>query len=239
MTGRVRRGIAALRRHRVLWIGACVVVGAGLGLAAWSLLSDEDEQGGATATADPPALPADPPPPEPRPRATRRKKKRKPSRARRDNRPDAAPKVAATPPRLEVPAIGVRAHTITLGTTSDNKLEVPRNWSEVGWWRGGSRPGKPGVAVLVGHVDSKTGPAVFYRLRELRRGDSIRFVPRRGSPVRFVVDRLERHSKKRFPTKSVYEETSKPVLRLITCGGSFDWSSGHYRQNVIVYAHKA
>jgi len=116
---------------------------------------------------------------------------------------------------------------------------VPDNWSVVGWWRGGSEPGEPGPAALVGHVDSQTRPAVFHRLRELRPGDLIRFVRRDTSSARFVVVRKQQVPKTEFPTASVYGETREPTLRLITCGGSFDWSRGHYRDNVIVYAEQA
>jgi LPXTG-site transpeptidase (sortase) family protein len=156
-----------------------------------------------------------------------------------DERPDPAPPVPADPPRLEIPSIGVRAHAIPLGTDADNKLEVPTNWSEVGWWKGGAKPGADGSAVIVGHVDSKTGPAVFHRLGELRSGDEVRFVRRDGSKVSFVVERKESHPKKQFPTKAVYEDTGSSSLRLITCDGDFDWKSGHYRSNLIVFARKA
>jgi sortase (surface protein transpeptidase) len=154
----------------------------------------------------------------------------------RDHRPPHAPRVPATPPRIEIPAIGVRAHVLPLGTTATGALAVPRNWSVVGRWKGGSRPGRAGAAVLVGHVDSQTRPAVFHRLSELRSGDLIRYVGRSGKPVRFIVVRKERASKANFPTSRVYLETQEPALRLITCGGSFDWSRGHYRDNMIVYA---
>lgn len=158
--------------------------------------------------------------------------------ARRDTRPPHAPRVPATPPRLEIPAIKVRAHVAALGTTASGALDVPDNWSVVGRWRGGSRPGDRGVAVLVGHVDSQSRPAVFHHLGELQQGDLIRFVPRTGRTQEFVVVRKRRTSKQRFPTPEVYEETPRPTLRLITCGGEFDWSRGRYKDNVIVYAEK-
>ena len=155
-----------------------------------------------------------------------------------DNRPAEAPPVPPDPPRLEIPAIGVEAHAIPLGTTAGDRLEVPRNWSVVGWWRDGPMPGERGPAVVVGHVDTKTGPAVFYRLRELRPGDVVRFRRADGSASSFAVERSESHAKDRFPTSKVYGPTSEPELRLITCDGSFDWSRGHYRRNLVVYARK-
>jgi sortase (surface protein transpeptidase) len=140
------------------------------------------------------------------------------------------------PVRIEIPAIGVRAPVIKLGLDKDGSLEVPRRWGDTGWWSGGSRPGEAGPAVIAGHVDSKSGPAVFYRLGQLRRGDRIRVLRRDGTAATFVVRRLERHPKDSFPTAEVYGPTRGPALRLITCGGAFNSSSGHYIDNTIVFA---
>jgi hypothetical protein len=85
-------------------------------------------------------------------------------------------------------------------------------------------------------VDSRTSPAVFYRLGQLRPGDEILVGHRDGSTTRFIVGRLERHPKTALPTKRIWTTTSKPLLRLITCGGSFNHATGHYRDNLIVYA---
>jgi hypothetical protein len=144
------------------------------------------------------------------------------------------------PARLEIPAIGVDTVLQRLGRAPDGTVEVPagpREWEEAGWYEGGTRPGDPGSAVILGHVDSRRdGPAVFYRLRELRRGDQIKVVRADGSIVRFSVDRTEQYPKSRFPTDAVYYPTLTPGLRLVTCGGEFDTSIHHYRSNVIVFA---
>jgi hypothetical protein len=142
----------------------------------------------------------------------------------------------AIPVSIEIPAIGVRAPIILLGLNPDRSLEVPEDFDDTGWWSGGSRPGETGPAVIVGHVDSRTGPAVFYRLRELRRGDEVVVVRRDGSRARFTVLGSERYPKDEFPTARVYGRTDRPTLRLITCGGGFDSSTGHYVDNTIVYA---
>jgi sortase (surface protein transpeptidase) len=105
-----------------------------------------------------------------------------------------------------------------------------------GWYELGPRPGDPGSAVILGHVDSRRGPAVFFRLRELRRGDQVRVGRADGSVLRFVVQRTEQSDKQRFPTDDVYYPTLTPGLRLVTCGGLFDYRSGHYRSNIIVFA---
>lgn len=90
--------------------------------------------------------------------------------------------------------------------------------------------------MIVGHVDSHTGPAVFFRLRDVTAGDTIKVGGRAGRTLRFAIDRVKQHPKDRFPTERVYGDTSLPTLRLITCGGEFDGSSGHYLDNVIVFA---
>ncbi len=140
--------------------------------------------------------------------------------------------------RIRVPAIGVEAPVISLGLTDDERLEVPARADQAGWWSGGERPGQKGPAVIAGHVDSSTGPAVFFRLRELEPGDVVEVTPRGGATVRFVVDRLENVPKDGFPTRAVYGPTPGSTLRLVTCTGSFDESSGSYRDNLIVFARR-
>ena len=140
------------------------------------------------------------------------------------------------PVRIEIPSIGVASSLDRLGRAPDRTVEVPSRWEVAGWYAPGTRPGDPGSAVILGHVDSKRGPAVFFRLRELRRGDDITVTRADGSSVRFAVDRTEQYDKRRFPTDAVYYPTLAPELRLVTCGGEFDATAGHYRSNVIVFA---
>jgi sortase (surface protein transpeptidase) len=140
------------------------------------------------------------------------------------------------PVRIEIPRIGVASALVRLGRGPDRTVEVPARWEVAGWYAPGTRPGDPGSAVILGHVDSKRGPAVFFRLRELRRGDEIRVVRADGSTVRFAVERTRQYGKRRFPTDEVYYPTLTPALRLVTCGGEFDATAGHYRSNVIVFA---
>jgi len=152
-------------------------------------------------------------------------------------RPPAPPPRRAAPPvRIEIAAVGVRAPVIALGLNRDGTLEVPTEFGDTGWWTGGPRPGEPGPAVIAGHVDSRTGPAVFFRLGELRAGDPIVIVRRDGSRARFLVQRAARYRKAAFPTARVYGATRRPTLRLITCSGAFDPASGHYVDNTVVYA---
>jgi sortase (surface protein transpeptidase) len=142
----------------------------------------------------------------------------------------------ARPDRVRIPAIGVDARVVPVGVDRTGALEVPRSWVEAGWYARGSRPGEAGPAVIVGHVDSTSGPAVFYRLGALHRGAAIGVAREDGSVARFRVQRVERWSKARFPTGRVYGATRRATLRLITCGGTFNRATGHYTDNTIAYA---
>jgi hypothetical protein len=143
----------------------------------------------------------------------------------------------AAPPRsIHIAAIGVHARVIPLGLNADGTMQTPTNFSETGWYKPWREPGERGAAVITGHVDSISGPAVFYRLRDLRRGNIIRVGRADGSVVRFRVEGLERWPKADFPTRRVFRPTRVAALRLVTCSGNFDSSTGHYVDNTIVYA---
>jgi LPXTG-site transpeptidase (sortase) family protein len=145
---------------------------------------------------------------------------------------------AATPVTVAIPSIGVIAPVTRLGLEGDGTLEVPESFTETGWWSGGVKPGQSGPAVIVGHVDSDTGPAVFANLDEVERGDVVQVSRADGSSVDFEITRTEEHEKADFPTTKVYGGTLDPELRLLTCGGEFDESKGHYERNVIVWASR-
>jgi hypothetical protein len=142
---------------------------------------------------------------------------------------------AEGPTWIAIPRIGVKASVVPVGLQADRAMQVP-DPGQVGWYRLGPRPGAPGPAVLVGHLDSRTGPAVFYRLRQLRPGDEILLGQRTGATSRFLVGRLERHRKASLPVDRIWTGATRPLLRLVTCGGRFDRATGHYRDNLIVYA---
>jgi len=144
------------------------------------------------------------------------------------------------PVRVEIPRIGVSSGLVKLGKKADGTVDVDPGalpWGVAGWYTGSPRPGDPGSAVIMGHVDSKaTGPAVFYRLRELRPGDQIQVTRTDRSVVRFAVERTAQYPKANFPTDEVYYPTLQSQLVLITCGGTFDDTVHHYRSNLIVFA---
>jgi sortase (surface protein transpeptidase) len=145
-------------------------------------------------------------------------------------------KPLSPPVRVEIPAIGVAAPLVRLGLNRDGTMEVPGDFQVAGWFTGGPQPGQLGPAVIAGHVDSRTGPAVFYRLRDLRLGDQIRVVRADRLAVRFEVESLASYPKLELPDEEVYGATTAPVLRLITCAGTFDRARHSYRDNLVVSA---
>lgn len=141
------------------------------------------------------------------------------------------------PRTLTIPAIKVHSGLESLGLSASGALDVPGKPADAGWYAGGAVPGAAGPAVLVGHVDSLTGPAVFSRLSLLRLHDVINVALSDGSSARFQVTAVQRYPKDHFPTDAVYGPQPDPQLRLITCGGAFD---GHrYADNVVVFARLA
>jgi sortase (surface protein transpeptidase) len=107
---------------------------------------------------------------------------------------------------------------------------------QAGWFTGAPRPGAPGPAVVLGHVNGGGAAGIFARLHELTGGDEVLVRRTDGTTARFTVTRVDQVAKEHFPTEEVYGDTEGPELRLITCGGSFDRDAGSYRDNVIVYA---
>jgi sortase (surface protein transpeptidase) len=145
--------------------------------------------------------------------------------------------LAPSPPvRLEIPAIGVSSPLLRLGLNPDGTMQVPGDFQVAGWFTGGPQPGQLGPAVIAGHVDSRTGPAVFYRLRDLRPGEQIRVVRADRLVVRFQVESLASYPKRSLPDEAVYGATSTPAVHLITCAGTFDRARYSYRDNLVVSA---
>jgi sortase (surface protein transpeptidase) len=142
----------------------------------------------------------------------------------------------AEPVRLRIPAAGVDTPLERLHRAADGSIEVPTDFGVAGWFAEGPRPGQPGPAVILGHVDSRAGPAVFFRLKDLPAGAEVVVGRADGSTVAFRVRSTLHVPKVEFPTEAVYGPTLEPSLRLVTCGGSFDPAARSYRDNVIVYA---
>lgn len=146
----------------------------------------------------------------------------------------------SSPQTLRIPAIDLAvSFEGPLGIKPDQTVEVPKSFTEVGWYTFGPTPGEIGPAVVLGHVDSYQGPAVFYRLKQLKPGDAIYIDRTDGETVTFIVDHLERPDQNNFPTAAVYGDVDHPALRLITCTGVYNHSILRYSHNLIVFADLA
>ncbi|WFE34850.1 class F sortase [Micromonospora sp. WMMD975] len=160
------------------------------------------------------------------------------STAATESQPAPARKPASLPVRLSVPAIKVAAPVTPVGQARDGSVDVPplTETDQTGWYDRGAVPGEPGRAIIVGHVDTKSGPAVFYRLRQLKPGARIQVTRADRSVVTFAVDSVEYFDKAKLPASRVYGDSGPAELRLITCGGTWLGGRTGYEDNVIVFA---
>jgi hypothetical protein len=142
----------------------------------------------------------------------------------------------APPQRISIPAAGVETVVDPVGTRR-GEIEVPA-LGRAGWFEGGPRPGEPGRAVVIGHLDTRRGPGLFARVPSVRVGAAVVITDRRGEAHPFEVVGRTQVRKDRFPTSEVYGSASRPVLVLVTCGGPYREGSG-YRDNVLLYARAA
>ncbi|MCM3885978.1 class F sortase [Frankia sp. R82] len=213
--------------HGLLLIGVMLVLVSGFRLAEPAFDAVRGGSGTDAANELPP-IPAPPPSPPPPP---------SPTGTATAGIPTRPAVVISDPTRLQIPRLSVDAPVVHLGLAADGTIAVPTAWGDVGWYDRGPAPGGVGPSVLVGHYDSTSGPAVFYRLNRLVVGDRVVVVGASGTSQAFIVDRSEQATKTTFPTERVYGPVARPELRLITCGGAFDFTTHHYLSNLIVYAH--
>jgi LPXTG-site transpeptidase (sortase) family protein len=228
--------------------------GAGAGPAERAGAKDGKAGGGGSNDIDLPPLttrtagPAPTPAGEPAGKPPGKPAPRTPSAATPPPEPAPAPKkgdrgsALALPPspakKLSIPAITIESPVTGLGLDRHGRLTAPPvdNPRLVGWYRDGPAPGERGTSLLVGHRDTKTGPAIFLNLNALKPGDKVDVVRADRRTAVFTVDKVRTYTKKEFPDAEVYGHTGRPELRLLTCGGSFDKKTG-YAANVVVFAH--
>ncbi|MFJ1545310.1 class F sortase [Streptomyces sp. NPDC088246] len=145
----------------------------------------------------------------------------------------------SVPTRLQIPSLAVKAPFTALSIGADGRLNPPppNDSNLVGWFKGGVTPGERGAAIVAGHVDTTTGPAVFLQLQFLKPGSTVDITRADGSVATFKVDSVETFNKAKFPDKRVYSDTPSAQLRLITCGGPYNRKAKHYEDNVVAFAH--
>ncbi len=148
------------------------------------------------------------------------------------------PLAPSRPLKVAVPALFIEAPVVGLGLDAKGRLGAPplNRPRQVGWYQKGPSPGEAGTSLMVGHRDTRTGPAIFLNLNALRRGDTVKVTRADRKTAVFTVDGVETYRKDKFPDDKVYGATGRPELRLLTCGGRFDKKAG-YSANVVVFAH--
>ncbi len=147
----------------------------------------------------------------------------------------AKPIARSVPVHLAIPKIGVSVRLSVLGLNKKGTVNIPTNFAVPGWYKGDRSPGQKGSAVILGHVDSANGPAIFYKLDKLGLGNRIDVTLRNGKKLVFAVIGIRMFEKTNFPDKLVYGARNYPGLQLVTCGGIFDPSTDHYLSNIVVF----
>ncbi|MFJ3665972.1 class F sortase [Streptomyces sp. NPDC090106] len=151
------------------------------------------------------------------------------------------PMGGALPQRVDLPELGIQAPVVARGLDDHGAVDPPPydRPGDVGWYAGGVRPGAAGTAVLVGHVDTETRPAVFYKLSAVKPGGTVRVIRDDGKVAEFTVDDVQVLGRDDFDARQAYgpRQQGRAELRLITCGGDFDRASGSYTANVVVSAY--
>ncbi|HUX05133.1 MAG TPA: class F sortase [Acidimicrobiales bacterium] len=140
------------------------------------------------------------------------------------------------PVRLVIPSIGVSTTIGTVGLQTNGHVQVPTSIHTVSWYRNGPTPGALGSSVILGHVDSYTGPGVFFHLRDVTTGSVILVRLADGQVLSFTVTRVVQFAKASFPDQLVYGPRGTRSLNLVTCGGVFNHATGHYESNIVVFS---
>ena len=150
--------------------------------------------------------------------------------------PAALATVRSVPLMLRIPALGMAVYLGSgLGLDLDGSVQVPTGTAQPGWFRLGPTPGQIGSSVILGHVDSRLGPGIFFQLRTLAAGDQVDVGLADGITAQFTVDAVAMYSKLDFPAQRVYGSHGSSALQLVTCGGAFDHQTGSYLSNIVVY----
>jgi LPXTG-site transpeptidase (sortase) family protein len=156
--------------------------------------------------------------------------------AQQTNAADAA-KNRNLPTWVDVSSIGAHSSLVQLGLNADKSVQVPpvNQPLQAGWYKYSPAPGQVGPSVILGHIDGEHRKGIFWKLRDVKPGDTVKVGRMDGSTVAFKVTKVDQVPKKSFPTDAVYGNTSDPEIRLITCGGVFDSSAHSYKDNIVVY----
>lgn len=139
------------------------------------------------------------------------------------------------PAIIKIPAIDVEAEVVEVGKAEDGSMAVPKDIDTVGWYKHGAKPGDHGNAVVAGHVDGVSGPAVFYKLDKLKKGDHVHIKDSDGNKLTYAVVQKKNYLPDEAPLMEIFGDDEKANLNLITCTGSFNHSIGHYEERLVIY----
>lgn len=145
------------------------------------------------------------------------------------------------PTWVDLPSIEAHSSLVQLGLNADRTIQVPPTDQplQAGWYQYSPAPGQVGPAVILGHIDGNHQKGIFWRLHEMKTGDTVQVGREDGGTLNFTVTKVDQVAKSSFPTEAVYGDTPEPQLRLITCGGAYDAANHNYLDNIIVYAKLA
>ncbi|MFN8474143.1 MAG: class F sortase [Anaerolineae bacterium] len=151
--------------------------------------------------------------------------------------PQPTPYGGGRPASMSIPAIGIKdANVVDVGLEANGAMETPKGWWDLGWYKLGPLPGQLGNSVISGHLDSDTGPAVFWNLGRLRKGDKIVVEMEDGTKRSFAVEKLESYPYNKAPLDRIFGASDRARLNLITCAGVFDKGHANYSNRLVVYA---
>ena len=224
----------SIRRSVGITLVACGLLATGLGIGGWALVKHGASNHGPTNHRASNHGPSN----HGAPRGGKSFAAGAPGRVGRISGPANRPKhgTVARPYWLLIPAIGVSTNLVRLGLTAQDTLQVPPTAAVAGWYTGSPRPGEVGSSIIAGHIDSKLGPGIFYHLSQMHRGEYIYVIRGNQSVAVFEVTSLRTYAKSSFPRNAIYGPVPDSELRLITCGGTFDFATGSYLSNVVVNA---
>lgn len=138
------------------------------------------------------------------------------------------------PYELEIPQLKINTFIVPVGIDEHERMDVPKSFENVGWFKYGSIPGEQGNAVIAGHLDSPTGPAIFYNLNTLQIGDFIHVLNIKGEKMTFIIKEKKIYNTSSFPIEKVFGYTDKKILNIITCDGAFDHNAKTYDKRLVL-----
>jgi LPXTG-site transpeptidase (sortase) family protein len=142
------------------------------------------------------------------------------------------------PVRLYIPLIDLHATVEPVGVSNNGQMEVPRSTERVGYLSNGVLPGSVGNAVMDGHVDNYKGPAIFFRLKELKNGDTIFIKNKKGYTISFVVDSVKIYKPSEAPIKKIFGPADQPRLNLITCTGKYSRKKRDHEARLVIFTKR-